>query len=149
MNPCPCGFHNHPEKECMCSPGMVQKYLNRISGPLLDRIDMHIEVVPVNYEKLSGTGKVESSSQVSERVVQARAIQLKRFENSKGIYANAQMSSSMQRKYCQLDESGEASENSMELRSFCTAYDRILKVAGLLLIWQSRKTSDRNTYRRQ
>lgn len=131
MNPCPCGFHNHPEKECMCSPGMVQKYLNRISGPLLDRIDMHIEVVPVNYEKLSGTGKVESSSQVSERVVQARAIQLKRFENSKGVYANAQMSSSMQRKYCQLDESGgKLLKTAMELRGLSArAYDRILKVA--------------------
>lgn len=131
MNPCPCGFHNHPEKECMCSPGMVQKYLNRISGPLLDRIDMHIEVVPVNYEKLSGTGKVESSSQVSERVVQARAIQLKRFENSKGIYANAQMSSSMQRKYCRLDESGgKLLKTAMELRGLSArAYDRILKVA--------------------
>ncbi len=131
MNPCPCGFHNHPEKECMCSPGMVQKYLNRISGPLLDRIDMHIEVVPVNYEKLSGTGKVESSSQVSERVIKARAIQLKRFENSKGVYANAQMSSSMQRKYCQLDESGgKLLKTAMELRGLSArAYDRILKVA--------------------
>lgn len=131
MNPCPCGFHNHPEKECMCSPGMVQKYLNRISGPLLDRIDMHIEVVPVNYEKLSGTGRVESSSQVSERVVRARAIQLKRFENSKGIYSNAQMSSSMQRRYCQLDESGgRLLKTAMEMRGLSArAYDRILKVA--------------------
>ena len=81
MNPCPCGFHNHPEKECMCSPGMVQKYLNRISGPLLDSIDIHIEVVPVNYDKLSDTGKVEHSSVVRERVVKARAIQAKRFEH--------------------------------------------------------------------
>ncbi len=131
MNPCPCGFHNHPEKECMCSPGMVQKYLNRISGPLLDRIDMHIEVVPVNYEKLSGTGKVENSLRVSERVIKARAIQLKRFENSKGVYANAQMSSSMQRKYCQLDESGgKLLKTAMELRGLSArAYDRILKVA--------------------
>ncbi len=131
MNPCPCGFHNHPEKECMCSPGMVQKYLNRISGPLLDRIDMHIEVVPVNYEKLSGTGKVENSLRVSERVIKARAIQLKRFENSKGVYANAQMSSSMQPKYCQLDESGgKLLKTAMELRGLSArAYDRILKVA--------------------
>ena len=100
MNPCPCGFHNHPEKECMCSTGMVQKYLNRISGPLLDRIDIHIEVVPVNYDKLSDSGKVERSSDIRNRVVKARAIQAKRFESVKGVYSNSQMSSSMQRKYC-------------------------------------------------
>ena len=85
---------------------MVQKYLNRISGPLLDRIDIHIEVVPVNYDKLSDTGKTENSSVVRERVVRARAIQAKRFEHVKGVYSNSQMSSSMQRKYCQLDEAG-------------------------------------------
>ncbi|MCK7532724.1 MAG: ATP-binding protein [Marinilabiliales bacterium] len=79
MNPCPCGFHNHPEKECTCAPGMVQRYLNRISGPLLDRIDIHIEVVPVNYEKLSATTTAEPSSTVRERVVRAREIQAKRF----------------------------------------------------------------------
>ena len=73
MNPCPCGFHNHPEKECMCSTGMVQKYLNRISGPLLDRIDIHIEVVPVNYDKLSDTGKTENSTVVRERVMQGQS----------------------------------------------------------------------------
>ena len=90
----------------MCSPGMVQKYLNRISGPLLDRIDIHIEVVPVNYDKLSDSGKVEHSAVVRERVVKARAIQAKRFEDVKGVYSNSQMSSSMQRRYCQLDEAG-------------------------------------------
>ena len=95
MNPCPCGFHNHPEKECMCSPGMVQKYLNRISGPLLDRIDIHIEVVPVNYDKLSDAGKVELSSVVRDRVVRARAIQAKRFETVKGVYSNSQRPQSM------------------------------------------------------
>jgi magnesium chelatase family protein len=131
MNPCPCGFHNHPEKECMCSPGMVQKYLNRISGPLLDRIDIHIEVVPVKYDKLSDTGKTEKSSVVRERVVNARAIQTKRFESVKGVYANAQMSSSMQRKFCQLDETGGSLlRTAMELRGLSArAYDRILKVA--------------------
>jgi magnesium chelatase family protein len=131
MNPCPCGFHNHPEKECMCSPGMVQKYLNRISGPLLDRIDIHIEVVPVKYDKLSDTGKIEKSAAVSERVVRARMIQTKRFESVKGIYANAQMSSSMQRKFCQLDEAGgRLLKTAMELRGLSArAYDRILKVS--------------------
>jgi magnesium chelatase family protein len=131
MNPCPCGFHNHPEKECMCSPGMVQKYLNRISGPLLDRIDIHIEVVPVKYDKLSDPGKIEKSAVVRERVVKARAVQSKRFESVKGIYSNAQMSSSMQRRFCQLDEaSGRLLKTAMEVRGLSArAYDRILKVA--------------------
>ena len=131
MNPCPCGFHNHPEKQCTCSQGMVQKYLNRISGPLLDRIDIHIEVVPVKYEKLSDFGKIEKSETVRERVVKARTIQAKRFASAKGIYANAQMSPSMQRKYCQLDEAGgRLLKNAMDMRGLSArAYDRILKVA--------------------
>lgn len=131
MNPCPCGFHNHPEKECMCSQGMVQKYLNRISGPLLDRIDIHIEVTPVRFEKLSDPGKVEKSEIVRERVVKARMIQAKRFESVKGVYSNAQMSSSLQRKYCQLDEAGgRLLRTAMELRGLSArAYDRILIVA--------------------
>jgi magnesium chelatase family protein len=131
MNPCPCGFHNHPEKQCMCSAGMVQKYLNRISGPLLDRIDIHIEVVPVNYEKLADSGKTEHSSAVRERVIKARAIQSKRFESVKGIYSNAQMTPSMQRKYCQLDETGgKLLKTAMDIRGLSArAYDRILKVA--------------------
>ncbi len=131
MNPCPCGFHNHPEKECMCSAGMVQKYLNRISGPLLDRIDIHIEVVPVKYDKLSDSTKVEKSQVVRERVVKARALQAKRFESVKGVYSNAQMSSSMQRRFCQLDEAGgRLLRTAMELRGLSArAYDRILKVA--------------------
>jgi magnesium chelatase family protein len=131
MNPCPCGFHNHPEKDCMCTPGMVQKYLNRISGPLLDRIDIHIEVVPVKYDKLSDSGKIEKSSAVRERVVRARIIQAKRFESVKGIYSNAQMTSSMQRKFCLLDETGgRLLKTAMELRGLSArAYDRILKVA--------------------
>ncbi|HEX2920832.1 MAG TPA: YifB family Mg chelatase-like AAA ATPase [Bacteroidales bacterium] len=131
MNPCPCGFHNHPEKECVCTAGMVQKYLNRISGPLLDRIDIHIEVTPVNYDKLTDSVKTESSSIVRERVVRARAIQAQRFSNVKGIYSNAQMTSSMQRKFCHLDEmSGRLLKTAMEMRGLSArAYDRILKVA--------------------
>lgn len=131
MNPCPCGFHNHPEKDCMCSPGMVQKYLNRISGPLLDRIDMHIEVVPVNYEKLSDHRSAENSSVVRTRVIKARAIQAMRFEKYKGVYCNAQMSSSMLRRYCHLDEAGgRLLKTAMEVRGLSArAYDRILKVA--------------------
>jgi magnesium chelatase family protein len=131
MNPCPCGFHNHPEKECMCTAGMVQKYLNRISGPLLDRIDIHIEVVPVNYEKLSDSGKTEPSAIVRERVIKAREIQAYRFEKVKGVYSNSQMSSSLQRKFCQLDEAGgKLLKTAMEIRGLSArAYDRILKVA--------------------
>jgi magnesium chelatase family protein len=131
MNPCPCGFHNHPEKECMCSPGMVQIYLNRISGPLLDRIDIHIELVPVNYDKLSNSGSTEHSSMVGERVIKARTIQAKRFGSVKGVYSNAQMTSAMQRKYCQLGEAGgRLLKTAMEVRVLSAgAYDRILKVA--------------------
>ncbi len=131
MNPCPCGFHNHPEKECLCSTGMVQKYLNRISGPLLDRIDIHIEVVPVKYDKLSDSVKTESSEVVRERVVRAREIQARRFGHLKGIYSNSQMSSSLQRKYCQLDEAGgRLLKTAMDIRGLSArAYDRILKVA--------------------
>jgi magnesium chelatase family protein len=131
MNPCPCGFHNHPEKECMCSPGMVQKYLNRISGPLLDRIDIHIEVVPVKYDKLSDNAKTENSAAIRERVVTARARQAKRFESVSGVFSNAQMTSSMQRKFCRLDErGGSLLKTAMELRGLSArAYDRILKVA--------------------
>jgi magnesium chelatase family protein len=131
MNPCPCGFHNHPEKQCMCSTGMVQKYLNRISGPLLDRIDIHIEVVPVNYDKLSDTRKVENSTMIRERVIKARAIQAKRFEAVKGVYSNSQMSSSMQKRYCQLEEhGGRLLKTAMDIRGLSArAYDRILKVA--------------------
>jgi magnesium chelatase family protein len=128
MNPCHCGFHNHPEKECMCSTGMVQKYLNRVSGPLLDRIDIHIEVVPVNYDKLSDHRKTENSALIRERVVKAREIQAKRFEPIRGVYSNSQMSSSMQRKYCQLDESGgRLLKTAMDLRGLSArAYDRIM-----------------------
>ena len=131
MNPCPCGFHNHPDKQCTCSSGMVQKYLNRISGPLLDRIDIHIEVVPVNYEKLADSGNTERSDQVRKRVIRAREIQSKRFESMKGIYSNAQMTPALQRKYCQLYESGgRLLKTAMDIRGLSArAYDRILKVA--------------------
>jgi len=131
MNPCPCGFHNHPDKECVCSPGMVQKYLNRISGPLLDRIDIHIEVVPVKYEKLADQAKADRSENVRERIIRARNIQAERFAQVKGIYSNSQMTASMQRRYCQLDETGgKLLRTAMEIRGLSArAYDRILKVA--------------------
>ncbi len=131
MNPCPCGYYNHPEKDCVCSPGVVQKYLNKISGPLLDRIDLHIEVVPVPFEKLSGAPPAEPSINVRERVIRARTIQEERFVEWKGIHCNAQMGSKHIRRFCQLDEAGNALlKNAMErLGLSARAYDRILKVS--------------------
>ncbi|NVO11102.1 MAG: YifB family Mg chelatase-like AAA ATPase [Bacteroidales bacterium] len=131
MNPCPCGYYNHPEKECVCSPGVVQKYLNKISGPLLDRIDIHVEVVPVPFEKLSGAPPAESSEIVRARVVKARQVQEERFIEWKGVHCNAQMNSKLIRKFCQLDDAGTALvKNAMEkLGLSARAYDRILKVS--------------------
>lgn len=131
MNPCPCGYYNHPEKECVCSPGIVQKYLNKISGPLLDRIDIHIEVVPVSFKKLSDEASSESSEKVRNRVINARLLQEKRFENNPQIYCNAQMSSKLLRKHGIIDKAGQTIlKTAMEkLGLSARAYDRILKVA--------------------
>lgn len=131
MNPCPCGYYNHPDKNCVCSAGVVQKYLNKISGPLLDRIDIHVEVVPVPFEKLADAPPAETSENVRERVVKARQIQEERFIEWKGVYSNAQMSSKQIRQFCQLDDaSGALLKNAMErLGLSARAYDRILKVS--------------------
>ena len=131
MNPCPCGYYNHPEKKCVCSPGVVQKYLSRISGPLLDRIDIHIEVVPVPFNKLSEAPVAEKSSAVRERVIRARERQQKRYAKYKNVYCNAQMTSKMLRSYAMPDEAGnQILKNAMEkLDLSARAYDRILKVS--------------------
>lgn len=131
MNPCPCGYYNHPEKECTCAPGSVRKYLSRISGPLLDRIDIHVEVVPVPINDLSSMEKGESSAEVRKRVIAAREIQLKRFAGQENIFCNAQIASNQLDLYCRLDESGSRMlSNAMEkLRLSARAYDRIRKVA--------------------
>ncbi len=131
MNPCPCGFHNHPEKTCVCAPGMVQKYLSKISGPLLDRIDIQIEVVPVSFDKIADLRPAETSLKVRERVIKAREIQSHRFENMEGTYCNAQMSTRMLRKYAALDETCRTLlKNAMEKFDLSArAYDRILKVS--------------------
>ncbi len=131
MNPCPCGYYNHPTKDCLCGPGIVQKYLNKISGPLLDRIDIHLEVVPVPFKKLSEMESSENSETVRKRVIEARKIQESRFKENKGVYANAQMSSKLIRKHVQLDEAGnELIKNAMDkLGLSARAYDRILKVS--------------------
>lgn len=131
MNPCPCGYYNHPEKECVCGPGVVQKYLNKISGPLLDRIDLHVEVTPVSFDQISSTRKAESSAQIRERVIKARDIQTERFKNHKGIYSNAMMPPEMVKELCQIGNAGTALlRTAMErLGLSARAYDRILKVS--------------------
>jgi len=131
MNPCPCGYYNHPTKECVCGPGIVAKYLNKISGPLLDRIDIHLEVVPVPFKKLSEHCDTEPSADIRLRVIKAREIQSKRFAANDGVFCNAQMSSKMIRQYVDLDEtSSNMLKNAMEkLGLSARAYDRILKVS--------------------
>ena len=131
MNPCPCGFFNHPEKECTCPPGAVQKYLNKISGPLLDRIDLHVEVTPVAFSELSSTQQFEKSKWIRERVIKAREIQAIRYAASEGVYANAQMSSKQLKEICVINSAGQnLLKTAMEkLNLSARAYDRILKVS--------------------
>lgn len=131
MNPCPCGYHNHPDKACVCAPGMVQKYLSKISGPLLDRIDIQIEVVPVSFDKIAELRPAELSKDVRDRVIAARQIQSERFKDIDGIYCNAQMSTRLLRQHAVLDETCRALlKTAMEkLDLSARAYDRILKVS--------------------
>lgn len=131
MNPCPCGYHNHPDKECVCAPGVVQRYLNKISGPLLDRIDLHVEVTPVSFNELSGEEESELSQDIRKRVVEARAIQVERFKELEEVHANAQMPSQMIRKLCVIDQQSKLLlKTAMErLDLSARAYDRIIKVA--------------------
>lgn len=131
MNPCPCGYYNHPEKECICPPGMVQKYLSKISGPLLDRIDLHVEVTPVNFSELASDRLAEKSEFIRERVIKAREIQITRFGNKPDLHANAQMSPKMVRDLCKISEAGQnLLKKAMEkLGLSARAYDRILKVS--------------------
>lgn len=132
MNPCPCGYYNHPEKECVCGPGEVKRYLNKISGPLLDRIDLHVEVTPVSYDELAAEKKKERSSQeIIANVLKARKIQENRFTDLEGTYFNAHMPSNMVRQICEINPAGKALlKRAMEnLQLSARAYDRILKVA--------------------
>ena len=130
MNPCPCGYYNHPTKECSCSPASVHRYLGRVSGPLMDRIDLHVEVIPVSREEMSSSEPAESSAAVRERVVRAREIQARRFQGL-GIYTNTMMSSSMLRRFCPLSATARRLlDAAMErLQLSARAYDRIIKVA--------------------
>jgi len=131
MNPCPCGYYNHPEKECTCGPGLIKHYLSRISGPLLDRIDIHMEVVPVPFRDLSGHQEGEKSESMRERVMSARKIQAKRFSGIENVSINARMGPGLRRNYCILDRAGQSIiRTAMErLGLSARAYDRILKVA--------------------
>ncbi|HEY9046376.1 MAG TPA: YifB family Mg chelatase-like AAA ATPase [Ohtaekwangia sp.] len=131
MNPCPCGYFNHPEKECVCGPGVVQRYLSKISGPLLDRIDLHVEVVPVSFDEMTANRRTETSDQIRDRVVQARVIQAERFREQENIYCNAMMPSNMVKQICRVNDAGKALlKTAMErLGLSARAYDRILKVS--------------------
>lgn len=131
MNPCPCGFFNHPEKECTCGPGVVQKYLGKISGPLLDRIDLHVEVTPVNFNELISHSAAEKSVVIRTRVIKARDIQDARFKQDPMLHYNAQMNPNMVRQICKIDQAGQALiKKAMErLGLSARAYDRILKVS--------------------
>ncbi|MDR3119204.1 MAG: YifB family Mg chelatase-like AAA ATPase [Mediterranea sp.] len=130
-NPCPCGYYNHPTRDCVCTQTQVQKYLNKISGPLLDRIDIQVEIAPVSFEKISDTRPAEASIAIRERVIAARNIQAKRYEAHRGVYCNAQMSGKLLGRYAQPDTQGlkllRTAMNSLNLSA--RAYDRILKVA--------------------
>ena len=131
MNPCPCGFYNHPQKDCSCAPGTVQKYLNKVSGPLLDRIDLHVEVTPVAFSELSTQQKSEPSSAIRDRVIVAREIQAKRFGEESGTYCNAQMSSKQLKEICTINQVGQTLLKAAmdKLNLSARAYDRILKVS--------------------
>jgi len=131
MNPCPCGYFNHPEKECICGSNTVQRYLSKISGPLLDRIDLHVEVTPVQFEQLSASRTTENSNAIRKRVIETRQIQKQRFDAFPEIHCNAQMSTQLTRELCQISESGmKLLKTAIERLSLSArAYDRILKVA--------------------
>ena len=142
MNPCPCGYYNHPEKDCLCPPGMVQKYLNKISGPLLDRIDLHVEVTPVSFEELSSKEKGESSADIRKRVMAARELQGSRYKENEGVHANAQMSTKQLQVFCKLNsESQQLLKMAMtKLNLSARAYDRILKVARTIADLEKNKS---------
>ena len=131
MNPCPCGYYNHPTKACTCMPGAVNKYLGKISGPLLDRIDLQVEILPVPFEKLADAAPGEPSAAIRERVVKARAIQAARFADEPAIHCNAQMNSRLLQRWCLLSkESAAILQHAMvKFDMSARAYDRILKVA--------------------
>lgn len=131
MNPCPCGYYNHPEKECVCAPGVVQRYLNKVSGPLLDRIDLHVEVTPVSFDQMTSDRKTESSEEIRNRVIKARERQRERFQDQPDIHNNAMMSSQQVKDVSRINNAGKTLlKTAMDkLGLSARAYDRILKVS--------------------
>jgi magnesium chelatase family protein len=131
MNPCPCGYHNHPDKDCVCGPTVVQRYLNKISGPLLDRIDLHVEVTPVGFDELAYHVPSETSADIRERVIEARKIQGERYAKKEGVHSNSQMENRDLNRYCQVSDAGRTLlKTAMDkLGLSARAYDRILKVS--------------------
>lgn len=142
MNPCPCGYYNHPEKECICGTALVQRYLSKISGPLLDRIDLHVEVTPIEFNELTSSRKSESSKQIRQRVMQARTMQAHRFQQNPHVHCNAQMSSKAVRDLCIISDTGnQLLKTAMErLNLSARAYDRILKVARTIADMENSET---------
>jgi magnesium chelatase family protein len=142
MNPCPCGYYTHPEKDCSCSPNAVQNYLNKISGPLMDRIDLHIEVKPVNYDELADESAQESSEEIRVRVIAARQLQTERYKEDNDTHCNAQMESRHIQLFCQLDKASKLllkrAMNHFQLSA--RAYDRILKVARTIADLEGKET---------
>ncbi|MEL6539268.1 MAG: YifB family Mg chelatase-like AAA ATPase [Bacteroidota bacterium] len=131
MNPCPCGYYNHPSKECVCDAAAVQRYLNKVSGPLLDRIDLHIEVTPVSFDEMTARRKAEKSKDIRERVIKARSVQQERFSAHPTIHANALMPSAMVKEICQISKPAQnlLKAATEKLGLSARAYDRILKVS--------------------
>jgi magnesium chelatase family protein len=142
MNPCPCGYYNHPDKECVCGPGVVQRYLNKISGPLLDRIDLHVEVTPVSFDELTNDIPIEGSREIRKRVEATRYLQQSRYGLRSGIHCNAQMTQNDLNEFCKIDEAGtqilKVAMDRMGLSA--RAYDRILKVARTIADIENQET---------
>lgn len=146
MNTCPCGYYNHPEKDCSCSPGVVQRYLSKISGPLLDRIDLHVEVTPVSFNELSVEHRSEKSFHIRQRVIKARLVQAQRYKENTGIHCNAQMGAKQLRQFCKIDSnSKQLLKNAVDrLGLSARAYDRILKVARTIADLEEKESIESN-----
>ncbi|MCC5944518.1 MAG: YifB family Mg chelatase-like AAA ATPase [Bernardetiaceae bacterium] len=144
MNPCPCGYYNHPDKECVCAPGSVHRYLNKISGPLLDRIDLHVEVTPVSFDEMTANRKNETSAEIRERVIRARHHQQERFKQVKGVHSNAMMSPQMLKKICPITAASKSLlKTAMDKFGLSArAYDRILRVARTIADLEGKEDID-------